>query len=346
MAHRALTTFVASRVPAPSLRVLFVSSMWPTDERPDYGSFVASQARSLEAAGVLVDVLAIRGDTSMAAYPASRSRIVRLTRSGAYDLVHVHTGHAATVGVLRVGCPVVLSYVGGDLLGHPKKRGPTLKSRTEVMVFRQFARAAHATITKSEEMQWRLPAAVRARNHVIPNGVDIERFAPVPRSCARELLGWHDDESVALFVGDPADARKNLGLAQAVVREVCATGVEVRLHVAWGVDPESMPSLMSAANALIFTSRSEGSPNVIKEAMAAELPIVAAPVGDVLERLAGVPGCYVESANPAEMGQALARALNDGRAPAARQAVTALSLGAIADRVIAVYRSVLSASRL
>jgi glycosyltransferase involved in cell wall biosynthesis len=102
-----------------------------------------------------------------------------------------------------------------------------------------------------------------------------------------------------------------------------------------------MPIWMNAADALLFPSLSEGSPNVIKEAMAVELPIVSAPVGDVPQRLAGVPGTFIVDYDAEAMANALSSALRVGRAGQARVAVQELSMERVADQVLAVYRDAL-----
>ena len=99
--------------------------------------------------------------------------------------------------------------------------------------------------------------------------------------------------------------------------------------------------MMSAADALLVTSRAEGSPNVVKEAMASELPVVSTPVGDVAERLGGVAGCHVRPAEPDLLAEAVVAALRNGRSPQARRAVASLSTEAVARRVLAVYERVL-----
>jgi teichuronic acid biosynthesis glycosyltransferase TuaC len=83
---------------------------------------------------------------------------------------------------------------------------------------------------------------------------------------------------------------------------------------------------------------SEGSSNTIKEAMAVELPIVSAPVGDAAERLRGVPGTFVVTHDAHTMADAVMAALEAGRAPAAREAVRQLSVEHVARRIIEVYR--------
>jgi teichuronic acid biosynthesis glycosyltransferase TuaC len=331
-----------SAVQKPQLRVLFVTSMWPDEERPHYGIFIKTQAHSLEACGVKVDVIAIRGYASSLAYLLARPTIRRAARG--CDLVHVHTGHAATVSLLGMARPSVVSFVGGDVLGNPNERGTPLASRLLARFLRQFARASTASITKSHEMERALPRSVRPRNRVIPNGVDLTGFGRIGREQARRQLGWEPHAPVALFLGDPDDPRKNVALAEAAVERLRATRPDVRLHIGWGSHPSQVPLLMAAADVLVFPSRSEGSPNVIKEAMASQLPIVATPVGDVPERLADVAGCFVVPPDAAAFATMLARAIEFGRSPAAREAVAELSLQAIACRVLELYQEVTSRS--
>lgn len=322
------------------MRVLFVTNMWPDEERPWYGAFVKSQADSLERLGVELDVMSIRGYAGRGAYASAAARMARLGRSLPHDVVHAHYGHSGAVARLQTRAPLILSYCGDDLLGtRTNGGGLSTRSRIEAAVFRQLARASAATITKSEEMQRALPASVRGRNHVIPNGVDLDRFRPIPRDEARRLLGWDAEERTALFLANPAIATKNHPLAVAT----CERLPGVRLRVAHDHPYSDVPLLLSAADALLFTSLSEGSPNVVKEAMAAELPVVSTPVGDVPERLRGVPGCYVREADPDALAVALAEAIERGRAPEARAAVAPLSSEAVARRILDLYEQVCKA---
>lgn len=320
------------------MRVLFVTNMWPDEERPWYGTFIKTQADSLERAGVELDVLPIKGYASKRAYVDAVGDVRRRTAACEYDVVHAHYGHAAVVATARRRAPLVVSYCGDDLLGTPAEGGGlTPRSRVEAALFRQVSRLAAATITKSEEMERALPPARRPRNSVIPNGVDVERFAPQPRDDARRELRWDTEEPIALFVGDPAIARKNHALAAAATQHAAASVPGLRLQVAQGFTPDQVPTLMSAADALLMTSLWEGSPNVVKEAMAAELPVVAVPAGDVEERLRGVDGCFVRPYDAVALADALVEAIRHGRSPAARQAVSELSLENVARRVLDVY---------
>jgi glycosyltransferase involved in cell wall biosynthesis len=327
------------------MRALWITAMWPDERRPWHGSFVYSQAQSLRRLGVELDVVYIQGYVDRKEYVRAISSVRQHVKRATYDVVHAHYGYCGVVGRMQTRVPLVISYCGDDLLGTPAGDGSARYSRSSLVLaggFAQLARVCSATITKSEEMARRLPPARRKHNHVIPNGVDLSTFAPVDPRQARRQLGWSEAGHNVLFVGNPQLPRKNFRLAEAVCGEVARRGHDVRLRVGWGVPPGEMPTWMSAADVLLFPSLSEGSPNTIKEAMAVELPIVSAPVGDVPERLTGVAGTYVVERDPQMMADALIRALEHGRASGARAAVEQLSAERVAERVLAVYRDAIS----
>ena len=199
-------------------------------------------------------------------------------------------------------------------------------------------------------MQSVLPARCRQRNHIVPTGVPLDQFIPMPRDEARRRLGWPQDERVVLFAANPARGVKNYPLAVETHKALQATEPDVRLRVAWSEAREEMPLdqlplWMNAADVLLLTSRSEGSPNVVKEALATHLPVVSTPVGDVAKLVRDVPGSHVRPPDPQALAEALSDALRSGRSPAARAAVEDLGVAAVARRVLGVYETVLGARR-
>lgn len=323
------------------MKVLWVTNMWPDDRRPWYGAFVFSQARSLRQLGVQLEVVYVPGYRGKREY-GHGVRVVRqaLAVHGS-DVVHAHYGHSGVLARAQLSAPLVVSFCGDDLLGTPDSAGRVTRASTWLARgFAQLAWLADATITKSREMQKRLPQARRGRNHVIPNGVDLAAFAPVKRAEAKAALRWRGTRPNVLFVGDPAIPRKNFPLAREVCDELARRGRPVELRVATRIPHSEIAIWMSAADAMIFPSLSEGSPNVVKEAMAAELPIVSAAVGDAPERLEGVEGCFIVDRDRDTMANALLAALRQGRAPQARAAVEQVSLERIAQQVLAVYQAV------
>ena len=321
------------------MRILFVTNLWPDAERPHYGSFVASQAQSLRDSGLTVDVLHLRGHASKFNYLTGIPECTRRVLDRSYDVVHIHFGHTLATAFAACLRPSLVSYCGSDLLGQPAQGGGlTRKSRIEVAVFRQMSRLFGATITKSREMEQRLPASRRKYNSVLPNGVDVAMFKPMDQHQARVELGWPTDGKAAVFLGNPDDPRKNLATAREAVDRLAATGVDLTLHVGWKLPPAEVPKYMNAADVLVFPSLSEGSPNVVKEALACGLPIVATRVGDLPERLADLNGCVLCGPTAEEFEHGIKTLLSYEDDGSLRAAAEAVSLTAIAAGLERIYR--------
>jgi teichuronic acid biosynthesis glycosyltransferase TuaC len=324
-------------------RVLFLSNAYPSAERPYYGSYIRSSADALRRAGVEVRVLAVPGYRGKQRYARGVVRVLAANAYAPYDIVHAHHGLMGLVGRVQVRRPLVISYTGGDLHGNPDTDGHVAPARAALaMASKRVAHLAAATITKTEQLARLLPARVRDRNTVIPDGVDLARFRPIDRGVAREQLGWDPREQIVVFMADPKRVVKGYPLAQAAVERVNARRPGLRFRIAATVPHEVVPLWMAAADALVFTSSAEGSPNVIREAMASELPAVSTPVGDVPELFQGVPGCVVRPADPDAIAEGLELALDHGRTPAARAAMASMDIDESARRVRAVYERVLS----
>jgi glycosyltransferase involved in cell wall biosynthesis len=170
--------------------------------------------------------------------------------------------------------------------------------------------------------------------------VDLSAFGRMTREQARAELGWPANEPTVIFVADPSRQVKNFPLAEAAVQRLRRDRPEVRLRVAGDVSHSEVPAWMAAADALVLTSRSEGSPNVVKEAMAAALPTVATPVGDVPQLFAGVPGCFIREPEPEALADGLAAALDHGPTPAAQAAIAPLAIERYTAQVIDLYEHV------
>jgi teichuronic acid biosynthesis glycosyltransferase TuaC len=321
-------------------RILFVSNRWPDRDRPWHGIHMKKQAESLEALGAEIDVVPIRGYASSRAYVSALAEVAALNRRR-YDLVHAHYGLSGVVARAYARAPLVLSYLGTDLLGVLPESGVEPRYRSEARLYSRFSRWTAATITQSEQMEGLLPPRARARNAVIAEGVDMSMFRPMDQADCRRELGWPADERVVLFVSDPARPVKNYPLAERACRRAAARQENLRLRVAADVTPDEVPVWMNASDALILTSRYEGGPSTVKEAMACELPVVSVPVGIVREALSGLPGLWIAPPEEEALADALVAALAAGRVPAARQAIEIMSLETVAQRVAAVYERVL-----
>ena len=115
---------------------------------------------------------------------------------------------------------------------------------------------------------------------------------------------------------------------------------DVDLHVVHGLPPECVPLHMNACDLLLLTSVHEGSPMVVKEALACNLPVVAVPAGDVATRLQDVAGCHVVDAEPEALASAVERVLAAPPAVAGRAAVASLSAESVARSLRELYARV------
>ena len=119
---------------------------------------------------------------------------------------------------------------------------------------------------------------------------------------------------------------------------------EIRLVELKGYTREQVNALMYNCEVLLMTSRTEGSPQVIKEAMACGCPIVSVDVGDVAERTSGVEGCYVvPSREPKDIAQAILQAIAYEGKTNGRERIIEMGLSneQVAERLIEIYKQVL-----
>jgi len=243
-----------------------------------------------------------------------------------YDIVHANYGLTGPAALSQRSRPVVLSLWGTDLYGRYGR------------VSRVCARLSDAVVVMSEAMADELDQDC----HVVPHGVDIDLFAPEPQREAQADLGWDPDRNHVLFPYSPTTGVKDYPRAQRVVEateERLDTPVE--LQVVKGEPHRRMARYMNAADALVLTSKWEGSPNATKEAMACNLPVVATDVGDVSEQLRGVRHSHV-CASDGDLTDALVDVLQAGERSDGRERAREYSLERMGDQLVDVYESVLS----
>jgi len=247
---------------------------------------------------------------------------------GEYDLVHANYGLTGPAALTHPRLPVVLSLWGSDLMG---KYGHLSKL---------CARRADAVIVMSEPMA----DLLETECHVIPHGVDAERFEPTPQSVAKERVGWDREGPHVLFPYPKEREVKDYPRAKAVVERTSQQlDADPTLHTLHGVAHEQMADYYNAADALLLTSKREGSPNSVKEALACNLPVVSTDVGDVTERLDGVDPSFVCESD-GELVDSLCRVLRRGERSNGRETLGDLRLSQMAERIKAVYDSVLDGS--
>ena len=321
------------------IRVLMITAGWPQPGQPQTTHFVKRQAEFLQRAGVQVDVFQFRGAKRFWNYARAWTQVRPMIRSGRYDLIHAQFGQSGALALPR-RLPLVVTFRGSDILGIVGEDGRyTFAGKISQLVARLVARRANAVVVVSEHMKayFRTAAPVL----VLPSGIDFELFRCIPRDEARRRLGWPLDKRLVLFAGNPEQPRKRYALAKAAM-DLLNQRLPAELVVAWAVSHSDIPLYMNACDAFVFTSMQEGSPNVVKEALACDLPVVSVAIGDVEERLKGIEGCELcPDERPESIAACLERVLRRGQRVAGRIAVAHLAEEAITARLIGLYQAVL-----
>ena len=312
------------------MRVLMITCEWPDETRQHLAPFVVRQVEFLRKAGVDVDVFAFRGAKNPMNYAKAWLCVRRKIRSGMYDLVHAQWGQSGLIAI-PTRLPLVVTDRGGE--------GDTVLGRILRAIGSWVAHRADELVVVSSHLRRYLPDRPC---EVIPSGLDFARLRLVSVAEARRTLDLPASKPLVLFVGNPDDGRKRYRLAREVFARLPAR-LDAELLVVWGVPHERVITYMNACDALLFTSRWEGSPNVIKEAMACNLPFVSTDVGDVQERAKGVEGCMVcADDDPQVMASALTVILERRQRTNGRCAVVDLDESHLAQQMIAIYRRALS----
>lgn len=322
------------------LRVLMVNSMKPTANNPGAGIFISRQIASLTMQGAEVKNFYLDDRTSIGGLLRNLRRLRHDIILWRPDVVHAQYGSATSlVTVLAAaGKPVVVSFCGSDLYG--TSTTSKLRSNVGVLLSKISALLADAVICKSSELASKLWATSKVE--VIPNGVDIHLFRPVARDEARSYLSWGPEEKVVLFNVGNNPLTKRLDLAESAAALAAQRLAGLRLEVMSGCPPEQVPWLMNASDCLLITSDHEGSPNILKEALSCNLPVVSVDCGDARERLDGVyPSCIVER-DPVRIADGLLSVLALQRRSNGREKAEMLSQERIAQKILSLYRSLVN----
>ena len=126
---------------------------------------------------------------------------------------------------------------------------------------------------------------------IVPNGVNLSVFKPLSKIDSIHKLGWDINKTHVLFAASPTRFEKNYPLAVNAINLLNDSNIQ--FHHLSGVEHGEIATILNASDVVLLTSLREGSPNIVKEAMACNRPVVATKVGDVAWLFGNEPGYFL-----------------------------------------------------
>mgnify|MGYP005838287341 CR=1 FL=1 len=320
------------------MKILFVSS--GNSEKFEIAPFIFSQGESLRKLNIDIDYFTIKGK-GFSGYFRNISKLHKQIKSGNYNLIHAHYVLSAWVALLsRSKLPLICSFMGSDTYGDVNENGKILlKSYREIVLAKIIQPFLSGIIVKSDNLLkyiW-----LKNKSFVIPNGIDLSFFRELDRNSCREKLKLDVSRKYILFLGNINNPRKNFNLLKNTIEYLNDSDIEIINP--YPVEHKEMPFWINSADVLVLTSWLEGSPNVIKEAMACNCPIVSTDVGDVRWVLGETEGCYIAKSEPKDLAKKIQLALDFGKKTDGRKRVIDLGLDSetAAEKLVNIYNQVL-----
>lgn len=322
------------------MKVLFVCS--GNVKGFDVVPFIKEQGDSLERLGVKVHYFPVKGK-GPGGYLKASLKLRSYLKENHFDLIHAHFILSGCTAVLAAGrTPVVLSLMGSDAYGnYVGENRALLSSRYLTLLTLLIQPFVKAIISKASNIERYV--YMKRKSYIIPNGIDTSKFKPSAVDYSSELA-LNPKKKKVLFLGSKNNVRKNLTLVQNAISYLDLKDIEIVNP--YPVPHDAIPKYLNSVNVLVVSSYMEGSPNVVKEAMSCNCPIVATDVGDVRWVLGETDGCYIASFKPEDYAAKLREALKFsetlGRTQG-QQRIRELGLDSenVARRVVEIYKTVL-----
>ena len=271
------------------MRILVVASF----NKGHFAPFIFEQVNALKKQGCEIDFFGLQGK-GLHGYLRNLPLLKQKIKEICPDVVHAHYGLSGLFANLQRRVPVVTTYHGSDI--NDKKVLPFSKVALRLSAWNVFVSRKTLEIAKP-----------RKKYILLPCGIDLSDLQLTEKAEARRKMNLKSEKNYILFAGAFDIAVKNAPLAKEAV--ACLQDSQPELLELKGYTRDEVTLLMCAADAFLLTSHTEGSPQVIKEAMACGCPIVSVDVGDVKERVEGTEGCFVsDSRNPRDLANLLKKA--------------------------------------
>lgn len=290
-----------------------------------FAPFITEQVAALEKEGVVCRFFGI-DKKGICGYVGNLRAFRRAIQSFRPDVIHAHYGLCGLLANYQRRIPVVTTYHGSDI------NNPRI-----LRLSKRSIRRSRFNIFVSER---NIDIAKPSQNHaLIPCGINLDDYPVIEKQEARRKMGLDMSGKYVLFAGAYDNPVKNASLAKAALELI----PEAQLLELKGFTRERVAALMQAVDAFLMTSHSEGSPQVIKEAMACGCPIVSVDVGDVADLTAGTEGCFIAERSPEDIASKLKMAIPFERRTEGRRVIEnrGLTNERIAQKLTEIYKSII-----
>jgi glycosyltransferase involved in cell wall biosynthesis len=324
------------------MRILFITNMYPTRINPVFGIFVKEQvddiSRALQQAFEVFFINArYKGNLQ---YLLSILKIPLLLWKKKYDIIHIHYGFSGLFLLFfRPKAKVFLTLHGADIL---VRQGRYM----QVWVTKKIIPRVDKVYILNKEME-EIVKPLNQNYALLPCGVNTDFFKPDNN---KKTSG---NVKTILFSNNPEIKVKNFPLFEKTIQLLDRqTAYKIEYRCISNLSREEVRDLYNHADCLLMTSTSEGSPQVVKEALACDLPVVSVPVGDVPVVTKGIPNCYIsESYRAEELSKLVLKALEVDRTKTFPIREALLEKGkydhqSVTQRLVANYRSVVHSGHI
>lgn len=282
-------------------KVLFITNMYPHQKFQYMGVHIKEQIDCLkEDFGIIPCIYFINIQKGgKFAYLKSILEIFKIIKADeTIKTIHIHYGLSALFLLFfRPKTRIFLTFHGGDIL---IKQGHYI----QVMISKYIAKKVDKIFILNKEME-KIMLELRVPYELLPCGVDSKFFT----NDAYDTC--NNSSKLILFPGDSLRTVKNYPLFEQVVKILNNLNIfKIQVICVHNLTRLEVKELLNRADCLIMTSLSEGSPQIIKEALSCNLPVVSVPVGDVETVIDGIPSCFIShSFDPLELANLTVQAL-------------------------------------
>lgn len=262
-------------------------------------AYIFDQCKGLKNRGFQVELFFIRG-SGIAAYLKALSKLRAFLKKNTFDIVHAHYGYCGLVAGLVSPFPVVVTYHGTDLT----------ESLSRVISCVSVQLSSWNIFVSKRLFELVIPTP-KSHYSILPCGVDLDEFFPKSKIQASAELGWDPKRKRVVFSSSFDNPVKNFPLAKSALDMI--PELEFDLIELKDKSRKEVALILNASDVLLLTSHSEGSPQIIKEALACGCPIVSVDVGDVRESIAGIQNCFLVKKDPEEIAEVVRKSLSSDK---------------------------------